>query len=115
MICVACKKFLRTKKAGVLIEEGMPVGDDWRPYKLWYADLYRCPTCGIEVVGGFGARPIAESFQPDYDDVAARHGPRFLRVDDCGPGLLGPPPAADPRGCKVVAETASKASRRRRA
>jgi len=114
MICVACKRFLRPKKIGVLIEEGMPAGNGWRPYKLWYADLYQCPTCGFEVVGGFGARPVAESFQPDYADVAAHYGPHFLRVDDCGPGHAGPRPTADPRGCKVVAESVTGGGVRRR-
>lgn len=97
MICVVCKKFLRVKKQGVLVEELMPERAEWKPYKLWMADLFECRTCKVQMVGGFGAHPIAEHYQPDYEERKTRLGPVFVAVDDCGPGHAGPQPGNDPR------------------
>jgi len=37
-----------------------------RPYQLWDADLWKCPKCGVEIVGGFGLGPISEHFMEDF-------------------------------------------------
>jgi hypothetical protein len=87
LVCVACKKFFRVKKQGISIEEGMPLGGEaagmWGSYKLWSADLFECPGCHVQIVAGFGQRPIAEHFQTDYDVKLGRYQP-IGRVDDCG-------------------------------
>lgn len=83
-ICVKCKLFLKPKKSGVTVEEGRPLGDgsEWGPYKLWMADLWECRGCGFELVYGFGRRPVAEHYQPEYKFEVEREPP-LLRVNDC--------------------------------
>lgn len=84
LVCLRCRKFLRVKTNGVALEEGMPHGDDtWGPYKLWQADLYECPSCGFQLVAGFGLKPIAEHYRPGYADTAVKFAP-LCRIDDCG-------------------------------
>jgi len=36
------------------------------PYKIWYADLWKCPNCKNEIIVGFGWNPVAEHFQNDF-------------------------------------------------
>jgi hypothetical protein len=88
--CVKCGMFLRVKKQGVGVEEGMigsRLGEDnaegWGPYKLWMADLCECPKCHIQVVCGFGRNRIAEHYEPDYLEIRKRYPP-IVRVNDCG-------------------------------
>jgi hypothetical protein len=60
-VCVPCQRFYRAHKNGVRVLEQAPT-----PYKVWDADLYRCPGCGHETIVGFGHRPISEHFQEDF-------------------------------------------------
>jgi hypothetical protein len=46
------------------------------PYELYDADLWKCPACGREAIHGFGAKPVASAFEPDF---AARVA-AYLRV-----------------------------------
>jgi len=34
-------------------------------YKIWEADLWKCPGCGVLVVSGFGQKPFAERFETE--------------------------------------------------
>ena len=86
LACLQCRCFFRPKRNGVIVEEGMPQGDSdgpWVPYKLWVADLYECPNCGVQVIGGFGWHPIAEHFQENYNAMREANPP-MVRIDDCG-------------------------------
>jgi hypothetical protein len=91
LVCRSCAMFLRIKKNGVTVEEGMPLGpvqadggpESWGPYKLWQGDLYACPGCGFELVTGFAGAPLAEHYEPTYADTRRRFEP-LVRVDDCG-------------------------------
>lgn len=69
-----CGRFMRPKQNSVTVEELM---EDGRPYKLWDADLYECVECGVEVISGFGAGPLAEHYQPDYAEQRARLAPIY--------------------------------------
>lgn len=71
LLC-GCGRFMRVAKNGVTVEEQM---EDGAPYKLWGDDLYRCPGCGAEVVSGFGRQPLAEHYQPTYQQTRARYAP----------------------------------------
>jgi hypothetical protein len=62
---------MRVKKNSVTVEELL---EDGAPYKLWDADLWECPDCGVEVITGFGARPLAEHYQTEYGTQRARFG-----------------------------------------
>ena len=84
MICVACNKFYKLKRSGVVVEEMMPQGEGWVPYKLWMADLYSCPSCEKEILGGFSlGGPMAEHYQSDYRVIKDVHQPQF-QIRDCG-------------------------------
>ena len=73
-ILCGCGRFLSVKKNSVTVEELM---DDGTPYKLWDGDLWECPECGVEVIAGFGAIPLAEHWQPTYADQRARLAPMY--------------------------------------
>mgnify|MGYP001579593243 CR=1 FL=1 len=90
MVCVQCGQFMKIKKNGVAFEEGIPSGrnGEWKPYKLWMADLYKCQGCGAEIIAGLGANPIAEHYQFDYESAKERYAPIII-VNDC-PGSYKP-------------------------
>ena len=70
-ICVPCQLEYQMHKVGVGLETMRPDG----PYKLYSADLLRCPGCGHQI-----ARPnptaIAEHFQPEYGPLVHRYEER---------------------------------------
>jgi hypothetical protein len=63
---------MRVLRNGVTVEE---VLEDQAPYKLWDADHWVCPECGIGVITGFGREPLAEHWQPTYDAQRTRLQP----------------------------------------
>jgi len=84
MVCVKCGKFLKIKQNGVSVEEGMPLNDGmWGPYKIWQADLWECRECGIEIISGFGHRPIAEHYKKEEYARIRRSCKPLVMVNDC--------------------------------
>lgn len=72
--CPKCQLKLRPKKTGVALE----AMSTWGSYQLWMADLWHCPGCGLEIAAGFGSagqQPVAEHWQPDYEDKLALYKP----------------------------------------
>lgn len=65
-VLCGCGRFMRVKKNSVTVEEQL---EDGAPYKLWDADLFECVECGVEVISGFGRGPIAEHYQPTYNQT----------------------------------------------
>lgn len=82
MVCVKCQTFLHPKKNGVYVEEGMPRGSEWVPYKLWHADSWECRACGVEIVAGFATQPLVEHYQDHYEQFKAAR-PVHVFVKDC--------------------------------
>lgn len=88
--CVACKCFFRPVRNGCYVLEQMPVPSNakpgteeehnWRPYKIWVADKWRCEGCGVEIISGYGHTPVAEHFTTDFD---AWRGRVTVVVNDC--------------------------------
>ena len=77
LVCAKCECELRPETNGVGVIETASFG----PYKIWDADLWKCPGCGIEIVAGFGQRPIAQHFEEDFDKelkVVKETRPRVL-------------------------------------
>lgn len=64
-VCVKCEVELRPEKNGVIVAELMQ--HNTKIYKLWSADLWKCPKCGIEVVLGFGRQAFIEHFEGEID------------------------------------------------
>lgn len=69
LVCVNCETELKPEVNGVVVVETMLVRE---PYKLWRADLWKCPGCGFEVVAGFGNRPTAEHFEEGFSEKLTR-------------------------------------------
>lgn len=81
-VCVKCGLFFHPKRNSTVVEEGMPVGGEWKPYKLWYTDLVQCRGCGTEICIGFGREPFAEHYQPSYN-ARKEEQPPYVFVKDC--------------------------------
>jgi len=57
-VCVKCQVELTPEKNGVGLLDMASFG----PYKIWEADLWKCPVCNYEIVVGFGRDAIAEHY-----------------------------------------------------
>jgi hypothetical protein len=71
LVCQKCQIELRPKRNGVAAEAMTVDG----PYQLFVADLMACSGCGLEVVAGFGSRPIVEHFQAEYAQAVKNWSP----------------------------------------
>ena len=90
-ICVECQRFYRPAKNGVRAHENRPrfneakpgadFADQWMPYKIWHADLWRCEGCGHQIIVGAGAAPIAEYYQGERFTTELERG--GYPVNDC--------------------------------
>jgi hypothetical protein len=93
-VCVKCQRFFKPfRNRTPMLEQmsrvskaapGAEHPEQWEPYKLWVADLWRCDGCGSEIVVGYGAEPVGEHFQPSFDAALERARARGLvTVNDC--------------------------------
>lgn len=70
-VCVKCRCELCPET------NGMGVVDTFRPsdsdkdelYELWDADKWKCPSCGMEVIGGFGEGCISAHYRDDFKQM----------------------------------------------
>ena len=60
-ICVKCGVAFKEERTGVYVKElyGLDI------YKVWAADLLKCPKCGIEILGSWGDNPLASCHETD--------------------------------------------------
>ena len=63
MVCVRDGVEFRVIKNEVVLAQ---------PDALWYGDLWKCPTCGIEVVAGIGQEPFFEARHGDVGTEVVR-------------------------------------------
>lgn len=70
MICCKCQVELQIEKNGVNVVEMFSKPP--QPYKIWSADLWKCPKCDNEIVAGFGMQPISEHFRDDFSGILER-------------------------------------------
>ena len=92
-VCLPCQRFYRVKRNGYYFIEGMPsiygappgtaVPEAWQPYKLWVGDLWECMGCGHQTVAGVPPHPIAEHYQPDFEQKVISHGGPLVQINDC--------------------------------
>jgi hypothetical protein len=91
-ICVPCQRFFRPAKSGFYFVEGMPDGyakpglaepEHWHPYKVWCGDRWECPDCGANIVVGCGREPLAEHYEPDFQQLVQALKADQLQVNDC--------------------------------
>lgn len=67
MVCAKCEVELYPEKNGVYVKELFQHNS--AVYCIWAADLWKCPICGLEVVAGFGEKPIVEHYEPHFQRV----------------------------------------------
>ena len=72
IVCVPCRRFMRCVKNGVTVEELLQDGE---PYRLWDADMWECPSCRARAILGFGRGPLAEHYEPTYEQQRLRLTP----------------------------------------
>lgn len=67
LVCLDCQVSYRIEKTGAFVLE--MAYNPPQPYKLWQADVWRCPGCGRMTVAGFAESPVAEHWQDKFDDL----------------------------------------------
>ena len=79
-VCTKCHCELRPETNGI----GVLDMNDNGPYELYDADLWKCPKCGIEIIGGFGFNPISAHYMPDFKEAIERYKKQDLLVENNG-------------------------------
>ena len=63
ILCVKCQSEMKPVKNGTYVfEMAAAVKSEKNPqgiYKIWVADTWGCSNCDVEVVAGFGLKPVA--------------------------------------------------------
>ena len=97
--CASCRTLIRPRKndIDVIIEDS-----EGRPWKIWAADLWECPSCGAQTIIGYGQNHYAEHYEADFADVMARIQKRGHVHRIAGPMLVLP----DDRSNRVTMEVA---------
>lgn len=63
LVCVTCQCELKPETNETLVIETASFG----PYKVWNADTWKCPGCGVEIVAGFPEQPIRQDhYKADF-------------------------------------------------
>ena len=84
LVCRLCLRWFRRMHVGVYVEERTRVAGESVPYRLWHADLHECPSCGYQIVAGFGTEPVAEHYEPEYAGLSEKL-PLLGRVEEPEP------------------------------
>lgn len=79
-VCIKCNRELHPETNGV----GVLDINDNGPYELWDADKWKCPGCGLEVVGGFGSGPISAHYKDDFKSMIHHYSSRNLLIKNNG-------------------------------
>lgn len=80
MVCVKCQVELRIEKNGVIVAERFQ--NNTKIYKLWDADLWKCPLCRIEIIGGFAQQNFAEHYKDNCEALVEQFKAKGVRVID---------------------------------
>jgi hypothetical protein len=67
MVCVKCEIELKIEKNGAIVVEMFM--NNTEIYKLWESDIWKCPSCGFEIVTGFASNPFAEHFSHNCREI----------------------------------------------
>ena len=62
-VCAVCEVELRPEQNDIYVVEVASMG----PYHIWSADLWKCPGCHVEIVSGFGQKPLMSHFEPGFN------------------------------------------------
>ena len=61
-ICARCEVEYRPEKNGIWL----CVHADFGPYKIWSADLLKCPRCGHLLISGYGRSAVSEHYMDGF-------------------------------------------------
>ena len=77
-VCVKCNREMSPERNGVGCLDIADFGAD----AVWDSDLWKCPTCGYEILVGFGQKAIAYHHQGEYfNKVREDYAKRGLLVE----------------------------------
>jgi len=76
-ICVKCQKEYKVEKQGVTTELMTTFSGKPASFKLYDSDLWECPVCGHQIIGGFGQRPFAQHFEENYEEILKKVGETY--------------------------------------
>jgi hypothetical protein len=62
---------------------GNEAPEQWKPYKLWAGDRWKCDGCGVEILSGFGLNPIAIQHETNFENTIKAYGADQFQVNDC--------------------------------
>lgn len=79
LVCTPCQVELRPERNGVNVIEH----SDFGPYKIWFADEWKCPNCGATIIAGFANYAFSEHYENDFGTILERiqEHPDELRHD----------------------------------
>ena len=90
--CVKCQRFYRVHSNGVRVLEQMPThstalpgtaeAQNWKPYKVWLADHWRCEGCGHDLITGYGGKPLHEHYEDGFNEYLEKTHMRAT-INDC--------------------------------
>lgn len=76
-VCVKCEVELKPETNGVVVIETASFG----VYKVWFADAWKCPVCGVEIVSGFANKPLRQDhFAEDFPEWLERVKKEAVRI-----------------------------------
>lgn len=79
-VCPKCHCELRPERNGV----GVLDYSDNGAYELYDADLWKCPICWMEVVGGFGQGPISAHYESDFQKMIEHYEKKDALIKNTG-------------------------------
>ena len=79
-VCGKCRCELRPETNGVGVLDINDNGD----YELRDADLWKCPQCGMEVVGGFAYNSISAHYEADFQKMIKHYEDKGLLIKNNG-------------------------------
>ena len=79
-VCTKCNCELRPDTNGV----GVLDMSDNGAYELYDADLWKCPKCSMEVVGGFAYNPISAHYDDNFQTMIKRYKDKGLLIENSG-------------------------------
>ena len=78
LVCVTCHCELKPETSGTTVIETANFG----VYKVWNADTWKCPGCGVEIVAGFAKLPLREDhFEADFPEWLERVKSTARRIE----------------------------------
>lgn len=70
IICTKCDREFQIETTGVLVQEYFQKNKEI--YRVWSADLMKCPKCERTVVSRFADKPIAEHWNQEQMEYILR-------------------------------------------